>query len=408
MILVSHPVGNQNVRALLLALYKNNLLHSFHTSIAVNRASLIRSLPRIGNEFKRRSFDDIDHSKLYSYPIYDLLRLVSNKLNLHRLTQRNSGIFSPENVYDYIDSRTATYLRKSKSKPSHVYGYDGKCKDIFLTAKEIGGIKLIYEAAFGSISYVNKILDHELETNPDWAHSTPKLSQRTIQKQTTELELSDQIIVASTFAKRTLIESSLIDKKIIVIPYGTHKVNPKTSQVNTNKTCIKVMYVGALTQQKGISYLFEALNIASKTVEIDTTIIGDDYACGKNKTLNLELRKHTWLNTAPHDKVIAHLLESDILILPSLAEAFGLVVAEALSTGTVVIVSENCGAADLVKHDFNGYVVPIRSPEVIANILINLANDREKLYALKKNALSTSYENTWDTYAEGLINVIND
>jgi len=84
-----------------------------------------------------------------------------------------------------------------------------------------------------------------------------------------------------------------------------------------------------------------------------------------------------------------------VLVLPSLAEAFGLVVGEALSTGTAVIVSQNCGAADLIIDGFNGYVVPIRSAEAIAARLVELADDSEKLSALKHNAVFSAGRTTW-------------
>lgn len=407
MILVSHPVGNQNVRALLSILNNADLLHSFHTSLALHNTSFWCQCPGIGKEFGRRAFDDIEYSKLHSYPFLDISRLISNKLKLFALTKRNTGIFCPENVYDYIDAQSAKYLVSAKIKPTQIYGYDGKCRDLFKTAKSLGNIKLTYEAAFGSIAYAHEILKHESDNNPEWIHSIPKLSQRTIQKQNEELELADQIIVASKFAQRTLKPSSSANKKTLVIPYGSQTIKPRKELSNTKKGCLKVMYVGALTQQKGISYLFEALNIASKNVELKTIIIGDDYANGSNRLLNIELRKYTWLSSAPHQTVINHLLEADILILPSLAEAFGLVVAEALSTGTTVIVSENCGAADLITNGVNGYIVPIRSAQSIADILIDLSGNPEKLNFLKNNALQTSYGNTWEAYAKGLIDAID-
>ncbi|MCT6999980.1 hypothetical protein, partial [Salmonella enterica] len=85
-------------------------------------------------------------------------------------------------------------------------------------------------------------------------------------------------IVASTFAKRTLGESGIAHQKVAVTPYGApapmvHKeVNVRAGGP------LKVIFVGALTQQKGISYFFEALKIASGSVALDVTVIGADYA----------------------------------------------------------------------------------------------------------------------------------
>ena len=100
------------------------------------------------------------------------------------------------------------------------------------------------------------------------------------------------------------------------------------------------------------------------------------------------------------------MLEADVLVLPSLAEAFGLVVGEALSTGTAVIVSHNCGAADLIVEGVNGYVVPIRCAEAIARHLVDLAEDTQKLNELKHNAVLSAGGTTWESYAKGVMDAI--
>lgn len=407
MILVSHPVGNQNVRALLDALNQRQLLHSFHTSVALHKGSMLCRLPVLGKEFARRTFDRIDSALLHSYPAYDLPRVLADKLKLYRLTARNVGLFCPENLYTYIDRRSAKFLYGARHTPSGVYGYDGKCRHLFAAARDIGGITLNYEAAFGSISYACAMLDHEREANPEWLASIPNISSETVDKQTAELELADRIIVASTFAKRTLGHDGVAPQKIAVTPYGAPASLARGSiEVQGGGPGLKVIFVGALTQQKGISYFFEALNLASASVQLEVTIIGVDYANGANRLLNQQLKKYQWLKTASHSEVMRHLLAADVLVLPSVAEAFGLVVGEALATATAVIVSQNCGAADLVVDDVNGYVVPVRSAEAIAGHLVELARNPQKLRGLKENALLSSYGTTWDAYAKGVMDAI--
>ena len=406
MILVAHPVGNQNVRALLRALNQRRLLHSFHTSLALHKDSFLCRLPVVGKECLRRTFDQVDGALLHSYPRYDVPRVLCDKLKWYRLTQRNSGIFCPENVYNHIDRASANFLYRTPRKPSQVYGYDGKCLSLFRASRAIGGITLNYEAAFGSIAYACRMLDHEREANPAWRASIPDISADTVRKQTAELELADRIIVASQFAKRTLGEYGIAPDNIAVTPYGAPAPLVCRETAVPPGARLKVMFVGALTQQKGISYFFEALNLAASSIALDVTVIGGDYANGRNPALNTELKKYRWLSSASHDQVIRHLMEADVLVLPSLAEAFGLVVGEALSTGTAVIVSQNCGAADLIVDGFNGYVVPIRSAEAIATRLVELADDKEKLNALKHNAVLSAGGVTWDSYAGEVLDAI--
>ncbi|NWN46558.1 glycosyltransferase family 4 protein [Pseudomonas sp. MAFF 301514] len=406
MILVAHPVGNQNVRALLRALNQRQLLHSFHTSLALHKESFLCRLPVVGKECLRRTFDQVDGALLHSYPRYDVPRVICDKLKWYRLTRRNTGIFCPENVYHHIDQASAGFLYNTPRKPSQVYGYDGKCLGLFSAARDIGDITLNYEAAFGSIAYACRMLEHEREANPAWRASIPDISDDTVRKQTAELALADRIIVASTFAKRTLGEHGVAPGKVAITPYGAPAPMVRHEASARPGARLKVIYVGALTQQKGISYFFDALNLAASSVALDVTVIGGDYANGRNPVLNAELKKYQWFSSASHDDVIRHLLEADILVLPSVAEAFGLVVGEALSTGTAVIVSQNCGAADLVVEGFNGYVVPIRSAEAIASRLVELAEDKDKLRALQHNAVLSAGGTTWDSYAREVMDAI--
>lgn len=148
-ILVAHPVGNQNVRAL----NQRRLLHSFHTSLAQHKdSSFLCRLPVVGKECLRRAFDQVDGALLYSYPRYDVPCVLCDKLKWYRLTQRNSGIFCPENMYNHIDQASANFLYRPPRKPTQVYSYDGKCLSLFSASRDIGGITLNYEAAFGSIA----------------------------------------------------------------------------------------------------------------------------------------------------------------------------------------------------------------------------------------------------------------
>ncbi len=70
---------------------------------------------------------------------------------------------------------------------------------------------------------------------------------------------------------------------------------------------------------------------------------------------------------------------SDLFVLPSLFEPFGLVVNEAMLCGLPVAVSDRVGAKfDLVKPDENGYVFPVGDVEALAAILRRILPDAEK------------------------------
>lgn len=408
MFLVSHPVGNQNVRELLKTLEKNNLLSVFITSISYNENLFTEYFipKKIIEQIKRREFKGISEESVKAYPLFDIMRLLSIKVGVKILYNQSNGILRNSELYRYIDNKSSKYLRKKPENIKYVYGYDSKCLELFTCSKNIGGIKNIYEAAFGYTPFVVDILKEEAILNPSWSDSIPIIDEASVKRQSDEVELADVIVVASSFAKKMFLSAN-ITKNIEVINYGAPIAIPNSFKAEaTFIEPLKIIYIGALSQQKGISYFFDALNMLP-TGTFTCRVIGMDYSMGKNKTLRRELDKYEWHPSLPNERVLSYLEQADVLVLPSLAEAFGLVVLEALSRGVTVIVSENCGAADLITEE-NGFVIPIRSSKIIFEKLTLLNENRELLVQMKNEAIKTAKLNTWKHYSTNLNSFIRE
>lgn len=78
------------------------------------------------------------------------------------------------------------------------------------------------------------------------------------------------------------------------------------------------------------------------------------------------------------------------LILPSLSDQFGIVVAEALSSAVPVIVSSNCGAADLVHPWKNGFVVDPEQTETLTRAMIEMDGDEACWNEMSRSALDSA------------------
>ena len=64
--------------------------------------------------------------------------------------------------------------------------------------------------------------------------------------------------------------------------------------------------------------------------------------------------------------------ENNVLILPSISETWGLVVEEAIYFGIPVIVSSQCGVSEIVKEGTSGYVVNLRNPSELKDIILGI------------------------------------
>jgi glycosyltransferase involved in cell wall biosynthesis len=83
------------------------------------------------------------------------------------------------------------------------------------------------------------------------------------------------------------------------------------------------------------------------------------------------------LGTRSSRDVADAMRRSDIFVLPSLDDSYGLVVLEAMASGLPVILTRNVGAIDIVEDGVSGLVVPAGDDRALANAIGRLAADPE-------------------------------
>ncbi len=123
---------------------------------------------------------------------------------------------------------------------------------------------------------------------------------------------------------------------------------------------IDVVYIGQLVHRKGLDVLFEAMHpLLDEHPALRLSLIGDgpDRAALQAQVEARQLGEQiVFEGVIPSGQVGARLSSADLLILPSRWDGWGLVVNEALAVGVPVIVSDRCGAADVIRQGVNGYV----------------------------------------------------
>ena len=121
---------------------------------------------------------------------------------------------------------------------------------------------------------------------------------------------------------------------------------------------INLVYVGQLIQRKRVDLLINALApYLSKRVHLTLIGSGNEMDALKALVASHQAQDHvTFTGAQPFEKVIEHLSQSSALVLPSDYDGWGMVVNEALMVGIPVIVSDGCGAADVIVDGHNGFV----------------------------------------------------
>ncbi|MFO7815287.1 MAG: glycosyltransferase family 4 protein [Halanaerobiales bacterium] len=170
-----------------------------------------------------------------------------------------------------------------------------------------------------------------------------------------------------------------------------------------------INFTGKLTDFKGVDLLIKAANIYEKELDnIITLIIGDGELKAKLKRLKkkLDLSSVHFLGNVSQEAVAELYNVSEITIVPSRVEPFGLVAIESLACGTPVIASRAGGLKDFINQDV-GRFFEMDNYEDLANKIIGAINDNEKE---KKGDIASEYalnNYSWDRVIEELLEVYN-
>lgn len=393
-VLISHPTGNENVRNALRALADQGMLAEFWTTVAWDPESWLNHvLPSgIREQLARRSFPDAPSEKLRRVPAREAARLALRSTPLHNLLCSSERPFSVIATHRQFDAAVARHIHRCS--PQAVYAYEGGALHTF-RASTRKGIATLYELTSGYWHWERKLLAEEAELAPEFASVIPKLSDsaRHLGEKEEELALAGSVFVPSRHVRRTL-AGIVLDDIIRVINYGAPAPALEPPRARATQGALRVLFVGGLHQRKGIGYLLQAVEMLGPDVEL--TLIGQRFA--PNPTVDAACRRCRWFPSLPHPRVLEVMAESDVLVLPSLSEAFGLVATEAISRGLPVVVTPNVGAADLLFDGREGFIVPIRSADAIAARLSELHRDRELLARMSRNAQATAVRNSWEHY----------
>ena len=173
-----------------------------------------------------------------------------------------------------------------------------------------------------------------------------------------------------------------LSKKMKTVPAGVgYKTdfNKDLSWID-NKLHFKhekmVLFTGRLTQHKGVEYLIKA----ARQIKAEVVIAGDG---PEKKYLESLIQKYKLTNvhmvgyfSSKLDTINDFYLRANVYVAPSVwNEPLGLVILEAMSHKTPVVVSRKGGVTTIVKDGVNGFLIRPRSPVLIADKVNLLLND---------------------------------
>ena len=178
--------------------------------------------------------------------------------------------------------------------------------------------------------------------------------------------------------------ASLAKNDILSTPVSTKEKAAYKTALGVKQSNM-VLYVGRMIPSKGVDTLlkaFGALNhdyvlycIGGKPTDTHLKIINDI----KNK--NVHFVEH-----APLNELKKYYLASDVFVLPTRHDTWGLVVNEAMSFGLPVITTKMCVAGlELIEDGVNGYLVDVDDSETLSKRIELLFTNRDLRFSMAKN-----------------------
>ena len=225
---------------------------------------------------------------------------------------------------------------------------------------------------------------------------------REVARRVSEYELADGIICPSNFARRSFIERGIAPDRVRAVPFGVQAPGHLTPGQRPNNV-FRVLFVGQINIRKGLRYLFEAFT-QFKHPNKELWIVGP-------KTEQTGIDDVTppvqtkFLGVLKGDALTAAYRSCHVFVLPTIEEGLALVMGEALSYGLPVIATVNSGGEDLFEDGINGFLVPVRAPEAMADKLQLLADSPallEEMSARARDKGVRSWENTCQLLMETL------
>lgn len=220
----------------------------------------------------------------------------------------------------------------------------------------------------------------------------------------------DTIITPTPRLQLKLNELTKYHSSVIGYGYDSVRLNKIIPKNRNNK--IRLITISRLIKTKGIDYSIKAVKILiEKDLNLEYIIIGD----GPERVRLQDLVKKLFLDDnvhflgeSKHDEAMSYLSSSDIFVLPSFRETFGLVYLEAMAFGKVVIGCKGHGFDGIIKDNKNGFLVNPQDEIDIGKKVEYIISNPLKAKAIAIGGKITSKEFTFEKIAEDLDNIYHN
>jgi glycosyltransferase involved in cell wall biosynthesis len=270
------------------------------------------------------------------------------------------------------------------------------------------GIPTVLERCNANTRFAMEVVQKECERlgvtlPPDHEHA---YNEEKLAKEEEEYALATRLLCPSDFTAKTFLEKGYAQEKLARHIYGfDEKVYYPDSEPQDPKRGLTMLFVGVCAVRKGVHYALEAW-LKSPASKDGTFLIAGEFLPAYREKL-AHMLSHPSVRVLGHRNDVAELMrKSDLLILPSIEEGFGLVITEAMGSGCVPLASEAC--TEICKHMETGLMHKIGDVAAITQHITLLHEDRALLARLRSASLKIVPEITWTAAGVKLLQVYRE
>ena len=210
--------------------------------------------------------------------------------------------------------------------------------------------------------------------------------------------LSDQVLVPSEYCRQSATSLGCASDEISLVPYG---IPEHWFDLQPDPQPGRILFVGQVGLRKGNHVLAEACRLLkARGVEFECRVAGPPQV---DITSPL-FEGPTYLGQVPRSQIQEEFCRADLFVLPTLAEGMALVHLEAMACGVPVITTPNCGS--VVRDGIDGFIVPIRDAQALADRMQQLLEDRSLRARMGAAARERARDFTWQRYGERLLDAL--
>jgi glycosyltransferase involved in cell wall biosynthesis len=306
------------------------------------------------------------------------------------------------------DRTVARRIEKVAGQIDIVHAWPTGSLETLRTARRLG-IPTVLERPNANTRFAMEVVQEECDRlgvvlPPDHEHA---YDEGKLRIEEAEYKAATRLLCPSDFVVKTFLDKGYSKEHLIRHFYGydDQVYYPSAERPAAANTGLTMLFVGVCAVRKGVHYALEAW-LKSPACQDGTFLIAGEFLPSYREKL-APMLAHPSVKVLGHRNDVPDLMRrSDILVLPSIEEGFGLVITEAMGCGCVPLASDAC--TEICSHMKTGMMHKVGDVDALAQHITLLHEDRTLLEKLRAASLEVCPSITWTAAGAALLDVYRD